>query len=671
MVAGRLEPAGDRYVLAGASDGATELVLRASSGEERRFALGAGAEFRVEIDAAALGSGVWRAAVAGPAGKRTLAACELAPPLELPDGDGVLRARPHSAGGALAIDVKRLPAYARVDELWVRGGRLELPLEGELVARRRRSPQELRFPARELALGALAEEPCTWDLYLDASGELLRLGAHLDGMPDRWRSTVFPAARVGALEVQPYFTVDNELSVRVREPAAGMAARPATRGGSQRLRQVKLWLAERGQALGRPLVQLAAGRPHMAHGGPASARPRVYVLLLHAYGVGGTIRTSFNTAGWLAREHDVEVISVIRRRERPALPFPDGVRLSAVDDLRERPGPLGRVLRALPSVLVHPEDYGWSACSLLTDLRLARRLGSLAPGVLITTRPGLNVAAPSLVPPGVRVLGQEHMNFTSHRPGLLARIRSEYPKLDALAVLTEDDLRDYSKLLGPQRVVQIPNALPAVAGPVSPLEEKVVVAAGRLRGQKGFDLLIRAYADVVRERRDWRLRIYGSGEERERLRELILELGLYNHVFLMGTSHALHEELTKASIFVLSSRYEGFGMVILEAMSCGLPVVSFDCPRGPGEIVDDGVDGALVPNGDVARLGRAILDLIEDEGKRRRYAAAALGKARQYEIANIGPRWDALIRDLGGAAAGHADGAPVRGRPVAGPPAPR
>ncbi len=671
MVAGRLEPAGDRYALAGPAEGATELVLRASSGEERRFPIGAGAEFRVEIDPAALGSASWRAARAGPGGERELAASELAPPLELPDGEGVLRARPHSDRGALAIDVKRLPAYARVDELWVRGGRLELPLEGELLARRRGADRELRFPAREVDLRALAEEPATWDLYLDAAAGPLRLGAHLDGMPDRWRSTVYPAARVGHLEAQPYFTVDNELSVRVREPAARPARQVAPGRRSDRLRRTKLWLAERGQALARPLVRLAAGRPRGAGVAPVAGRPRVYLLLLHAHGVGGTIRTSFNTAGWLAREHEVEVISVIRRRERPALPFPEGVRLSAVDDLRERPGPLGRLLRALPSVLIHPEDYGWAACSLLTDLRLARRLGSLAPGVLISTRPGLNVAAPSLVPPGVRVVGQEHMNFTAHRPGLFARIRSEYPKLDALAVLTHDDLRDYSELLGAGRVVQIPNALPRLDGPVSSLDERVVAAAGRLRGQKGFDLLIRAYADVARSRPGWRLRIYGSGEERERLRELILELGLYNHVFLMGTSHALHEELARASIFVLSSRYEGFGMVILEAMSRGLPVVSFDCPRGPGEIVDDGVDGLLVPNGDVARLGRAILDLIEDEGRRRRYAAAALGKARQYEIANIGPRWDALIRDLGGAAAGRADGAAVRGRSVAGPPAPR
>jgi len=144
MVAGRLEPTGDRYVLAGPADGATELVLRASSGDERRFPIGAAGEFRVAIDPAALGASSWRAVLAGPAGERALAASELAQPLELPDGDGVLRARPHSDGGALAIDVKRLPAYARVDELRVRGGRLELPLEADLRSEERRVGKECR-----------------------------------------------------------------------------------------------------------------------------------------------------------------------------------------------------------------------------------------------------------------------------------------------------------------------------------------------------------------------------------------------------------------------------------------------------------------------------------------------------------------------------------------------
>jgi glycosyltransferase involved in cell wall biosynthesis len=615
-VPGRLGLLGeDRYVLRGPSG---EVVLRDSvSGTERRFDPGSIPFSELRAPAAS-----WT--VEG------VSVVELPHPVELPDSDGgVFRLRPHTGPGSeMLIDAKLLPPYARVDEVWVRGTRLELGVDGVVVAKRRDGEEEL--PLRDLEdLG-----PATWDLFT-ADGR--RLAAHLDEMTDRWRSTVYPSVRLASgLEAQPYFTVDNELSVRVREPRPKERAARAGAGG----RGIKLLTLRLLQPAGRALVRLLAGHPRRA------GEPKVYLLLLHAYGVGGTIRTTFNTAGWLARTREVEVISVIRRRETPALPFPDGVALSAVDDLREQGS---RVLRSLPSALIHPEDYGFTACSFLTDVRLARRLRGLPPGsILITTRPGLNVAAPSLVPDGVTVVGQEHMNFLSHRPGLKARIESEYPKLEALAVLTEDDLRDYSRMLDGSgtKVVRIPNALPESDGPISQLDRKVVVAAGRLRLQKGFDLLIRAYVEVARAHPDWQLRIYGSGEERQRLRELIVERELYNHVFLMGTSHTLQDELVKGSIFVLSSRYEGFGMVILEAMARGLPVVSFDCPRGPGEIVSSGEDGILVPNGDVNGLTRAIVELIEDEQKRRRFAAAAPGKARRYAIENIGPRWDGLIGEL-------------------------
>lgn len=606
-------------------------MLRGPSGEVVARDSVSGAERR--LDPAAIAFAELRP-VDGAAASWTFSgvgAVEVAHPTELPEeGSGaVFRLRPHAGPhGEMCVDAKLLAPYARVNEVWVRGRALEVGLEG-VVARRREGSDEV-------ALGTLEDlDRGTWDLFAESG---LRLAAHLDALTDRWRSTVYPSVLLSSgLEAQPYFTVDNELSVRVREP------RPKPRRAAHepmRGRRAKLLVLRLLQPLGRTMVRLLAGRAR------PSGDAKLYLLLLHAYGVGGTIRTTFNTAEWLARSREVEVISVIRRREAPALPFPEGVALSAVDDLRERGG---RALRALPSALIHPEDYGFSACSLVTDVKLARRLRSLAPGsVLITTRPGLNVAAPSLVPKGVTVIGQEHMNFLSHRPGLMARIRSEYPKLDALAVLTEDDAHDYAQMLagGGTKVVRIPNALPPSDGPVAALDEKVVVAAGRLRLQKGFDLLIRAYAEVARTHPDWQLRIYGSGEERQALRDLIVERELYNHVFLMGTSHTLQDELAKGSIFVLSSRYEGFGMVILEAMARGLPVVSFDCPRGPGEIVGSGQDGILVPNGDVNGLTRAIVELIEDEDKRRHYGAAAPAKARQYALEKIGPRWDALLGEL-------------------------
>jgi glycosyltransferase involved in cell wall biosynthesis len=240
------------------------------------------------------------------------------------------------------------------------------------------------------------------------------------------------------------------------------------------------------------------------------------------------------------------------------------------------------------------------------------------------------------------------MNFNAHRAGLTAAIRRHYGRLDALTVLTRDDLRDYGQLLSGSRtrVARIPNALPELEGGRSTTDTKIVLAAGRLTPQKGFDMLIPAFAPVARRHPDWTLRIYGGGQKLNRLRRLILEHDLYNNVFLMGTTERFGEVLANASIFALSSRYEGFGMVIVEAMSKGVPVVAFDCPRGPNEIVSHGEDGLLIPNGDVDALSDGLLALVEDDDRRRRYGEAAIAKAAQFEMSRVGPHWDALLAEL-------------------------
>jgi glycosyltransferase involved in cell wall biosynthesis len=407
--------------------------------------------------------------------------------------------------------------------------------------------------------------------------------------------------------------------------------------------------SRRRRALGTPAVALHRLAMHLLERVPRRTPPPapgpVRILLLHAYGMGGTIRTTLGLAAHLAERHEVEIVSVVRRRDEPFFPFPEGVRVTVLDDQRGRVG--GRLSR-LPSLLVHPEDYAYPWSGPLTDLRLWRWLRSLRSGVLLTTRPAFNLLAGRLVAGGVPVVGQEHLHFHSHRPRLAADIRAHYPRLDALTVLTTADLAAYAALLAgtPARVERIPNAVPALDGGTSALDAPVIAAAGRLTPQKGFDLLVRAFAAVAARDPEWELRIHGSGPERASLERLIAEHGLDGRVRLMGRTSDMGGALAEASLFALSSRFEGFGMVLVEAMSKGLPVVSFNCPSGPADIVGDGEDGILVPPEDVEAMAAALLALVEDPERRRRYGAAALRKAREFDIARIGPRWDALLDAL-------------------------
>jgi GalNAc-alpha-(1->4)-GalNAc-alpha-(1->3)-diNAcBac-PP-undecaprenol alpha-1,4-N-acetyl-D-galactosaminyltransferase len=171
----------------------------------------------------------------------------------------------------------------------------------------------------------------------------------------------------------------------------------------------------------------------------------------------------------------------------------------------------------------------------------------------------------------------------------------------------------------------------------------VVLAAGRLTRQKGFDLLLRAFATLARRHPGWRLAILGDGPEGEALRELSRVLGIADRVLFPGFSRSLHRMMQESELFVLSSRFEGMPNVLAEAMACGMACVSFDCPAGPAEIVSHGHNGVLVPAEDVANLTLAMDRLMGDEALRRRMGGAARNSLGSYSMENILEHWNALL----------------------------
>lgn len=176
-----------------------------------------------------------------------------------------------------------------------------------------------------------------------------------------------------------------------------------------------------------------------------------------------------------------------------------------------------------------------------------------------------------------------------------------------------------------------------------PHGRKRALAAGRLVEQKGFDLLIEAFARVAGQHPQWDLVIVGDGPLRTDLEHAVRRRGLQNRVFLPGKVGNIGDWYEAAHLFVLSSRFEGFANVLAESLSHGLPAISFDCPTGPADIIRHGVDGLLVPPNDVGKLAAAMSLVMNDENLRSALAARAVEARERFSVERIAAQWEALF----------------------------
>lgn len=169
---------------------------------------------------------------------------------------------------------------------------------------------------------------------------------------------------------------------------------------------------------------------------------------------------------------------------------------------------------------------------------------------------------------------------------------------------------------------------------------------GRYEYQKGYDRLINAWALIAKQVPDWTLHIFGEGSLRPVLTKQIYDLNLEKSVFLDGATNNVGKELSESSIVAFTSNYEGFPMAIVEVESAGLPVVSFDAPCGPKDIIRDGKDGFLVKNGDIEDFGKKLLSLMQDEELRKKMGEKALENSKRFTQENIIPQWISLFETI-------------------------
>ena len=252
---------------------------------------------------------------------------------------------------------------------------------------------------------------------------------------------------------------------------------------------------------------------------------------------------------------------------------------------------------------------------------------------------------------GSRKIGELHVNRANYRnfetndsnfiKNLFAKfwmysLVSKLKHLDQFVVLTEEDKKAWAEL---PNICVISDPLSFCPTQKSSLSIKRVIAVGRYVYQKGFDQLLQAWATIERQYPEWQLVVFGDGN-RTPYEQQMKELGIDdNRCHLYGPTTDIQQEYVNSSLFAFSSRFEGFGMVLVEAMACGLPVVSFDCPCGPKDIVRDSEDGILVENGNIKLFASSLSKLMSDEALRQSMSKAALKNVQRFSMEQIAEQW--------------------------------
>lgn len=355
---------------------------------------------------------------------------------------------------------------------------------------------------------------------------------------------------------------------------------------------------------------------------------RVKFLLSNIFKYGGVQRAVSNVLNHLAEKDyfNVEVISIFKTSEEPCYYLDPKIKVNSIFsnsfDLRKN---FIKVLIGIRSLLKDKD----------TDILVYSGMGYSSIIHLAT-----------MFLPHICTIGWEHQNY---RVGKIFGLEWLGRKI-ALAsdcriiVQTKEDKKDYSAKSIVGKVVYIPQSIDIkqVLCEYS-LDSKVIVSCGSLVPQKGYKYLLEVAKILLNRYKDWKWHIYGEGQERERIEKLIDEYGLKNQLILKGAVKDPYQFYGDYSFFVMTSISEGFGLALLEARSCSLPMISFDCPNGPSEIIDEGVNGFLVPCYDVAKMVKRAEYLIENREIRKKLSDSCKLGITKFDIAYRIQKWIDVI----------------------------
>ena len=366
------------------------------------------------------------------------------------------------------------------------------------------------------------------------------------------------------------------------------------------------------------------------------------------YNPGGMERVLLNKVTYLTEKlhWDVVIVTTDQKGRPTFYPFPEGVRMIDLGINYSDDNGKGFFAKFM--------GYVRRKCKhkrLLTELLKREK-----PDVVDCFYPGECGFVPGLKDGSKKVMELHQSKLFHHQynrtglMGLADKVRARMDerlvrRFDKFVVLTEEDARMWGAL---PNIVVIPNAAMPIATAPSDVSAKRVIAVGRLDYQKGFDRLIEAWSIVQQrpESKGWCLDIFGQGEWKEMLQGLIEKHGLQQSARINNPTTCIGEEYAKSAMLVMSSHYEGFPMVMVEAMAHALPVVSFDFKCGPRDIIDHGRNGLIVPDGDIPALAEAMMKMMRDKVMRKRMSEEAKKVTETYSEEKVMTKWGELFEGL-------------------------
>ena len=354
---------------------------------------------------------------------------------------------------------------------------------------------------------------------------------------------------------------------------------------------------------------------------------RIALLLYDVSLTGGAERVAINLASEICKYHEVTLISVFNEKKYSSPSFNTVTILDTNCSITRR---FAKISKRIRDVLKEKSiDIVIAISAGVVTLALAGSLGL-----------------------STRVVYAEHSNLENKTYGLKHQLRQRIGARlsDKVVVLTERDCNNFCSTYGTknEKVIVIPNWYEGGVAKTSEynLESKKIISVGRLEYVKGYDYLVEVASKLKERHSDWVWDIYGDGSLRQELSKEIAHRGLEDFVFLRGTVNNLSDLYSEYAFLVMTSRYEGLPMALLEAKASGLPIVSFDCPTGPSEIVADGINGFIVDVGDVDKMCVAIDELISNKGKRELFSNNARIGLELYEKERVLGEWLSLFNQL-------------------------